>query len=430
MGQGQDFGFVLDSFFNFLKGAKVFLFLLLLFLFGGFSHQVAAATIETTFADSSSPQDDCPYGDSGDPDKYLTRTIVWMKVTSNNNDDYKKKVKLIVECRDTKNQSEYYHIFDGEAPQAYYDDQNKEHVKNLGKGYYAGYYIDTAVPEFTKDGKTNKNGRHENGNGKYDVVTGDNCRVKAFLAGDNAPSNAQGDFIIGYKHKEAQPASVVGGSIEVGKEFSLGTFLVSPLGETSFSDVLLRECKASADPWIFWSNNNTLHRVYPTETNSTQTIPHTVKAGHNDPPLNKYDNANCLRMYDAVINNLFTIGADYTDCQVRVGAYDASGGSSFTAQGDPTLANDAAVTLSNGKVMVRTGAKPDAPPDISSDIEVYISTNRGFTWTKSSLITQWTDQADDSGVDAAQGNNDNTRNMAVLRITTGLGVWWRIIKGQ
>ena len=41
---------------------------------------------------------------------------------------------------------------------------------------------------------------------------------------------------------------------------------------TPFSDLLLRECEASTDPWVFWFETGTsediLWRVYPTATDS------------------------------------------------------------------------------------------------------------------------------------------------------------------
>ena len=411
----------------------MFRYVAILFLVHVFSYQAMAATLRVTFTPvwhdaKQNPQGDCPYADSGDHNKYPSRTFVFAKVNDNNSCD-QRKVKIIVECKDIDSNSAYFKALETSEKQSHWSDASKGHVEELGAGCFAGYYLDTAGPKFKKDGKVSS-GEHIEGNGQHDVSTGDLCRVKAYLEGDTAPSDYQGDFIVGFRHKEVQPASVVGGSIEAGKEFSLGSFHFNPLGETAFSDVLLRQCEASSDPWIFWSDNDTLHRVYPTETNSTDTMPHTLKTGQNDTSQSKYNNTNCMRMFDGAINNLFTIGDNHAGCQIRVGAYDAKDGNNFTEQAAPVLKTDAAVTLSNASVMLHTGAKPATPANIENTIQVYISTNRGFTWTKSNDITQWTGQATDSGVPAAVGNTDNTRNMAMLRLTDGTSVWWRIIRGK
>ena len=131
------------------------------------------------------------------------------------------------------------------------------------------------------------------------------------------------------------------------------------------------------------------------------------------------------------MGRLFTIGDNYAGCKLKHYKEDIKGGDNFkdVDDNDPTLGNNAAVTLVNASIMVHTDAKPNTPADISEDIEVFVSKNRGFTWEKSE-ITKWTNQAIDSGIPAAAGNNDNTRNMAMIKITDGTHVWWRIIKGQ
>ena len=248
------------------------------------------------------------------------------------------------------------------------------------------------------------------------MATGDHCTVEARFSNETASA----DFTVGYNKIGSPQTEIVGGvSSTVGKEFRIGKL---PVNNESvfFFDLVLRECTASTDPWIFWydNDNDSLQRVYPTSTNSESHIPVTDKDTAND--------NHCLGSYDGQLKNLVTIGDDHAGCKLKLVKDNVTHGDAFTAQGAPTLAADVAVTTANGKVMVHTGTKPTNPSNISDNIAVYVSTNRGFTWTKST-ITGWTSSAQDSGSTATM---DNTRHLAMIRLTDGTNFWWRIIRGQ
>ncbi len=270
---------------------------------------------------------------------------------------------------------------------------------------------------------TSKVALNSTGSAESEVITladhnmnkGDHCTVEASI--DNETATA--DFKVTYKQINGSPqAEISEGGIEAGKEFKIGNLHFT--SEIPFFDLLLRECAASSDPWMFWTDRSgTLHRVYPTSTNSESRTTAEDKDTTND--------NHCLGAYDGELRHLVTIGDDHTACKFKLIKEDVIGGGSFTEQGDPALATVAAVTVSNGKVMVHTGSKPSTPTGIENDITVFVSTNRGFTWKKSDSIEEWTSQTTDSGIAAAE---DNTRNMAMIKITKDTNVWWRIIKGQ
>lgn len=237
------------------------------------------------------------------------------------------------------------------------------------------------------------------------------------------------------------------GSIKAGKEFVLTNLHMT--AEIPFFDLLLRECTASSDPWLFWeevgrtdkggnSLPNALHRIYPTSTTNEL---NTTSVVDKKPGVNSNS---CLGAFDGQLRGLFTIGDDHRGCKFKVVKEEVKGGDSIAeAQGDPQL-TAATVSIMGGKVMVHTGkghpdlseaegAARNAPqPGILPNIRVYVSTNRGFTWQKSPDIIAWTDAAKNSGIDAAATSSDNTRNMAMVRFVDGgpNEVYWRIIKGQ
>ena len=252
----------------------------------------------------------------------------------------------------------------------------------------------------------------------HNMTVSDHCTAEASIDSDTASA----DFKITYKQIDGTPqAAISGGGITAGKQFKIGNLHIT--SEIPFFDLLLRECTASSDPWMFWTDRNgVLHRVYPTSTNSENRTTVEDKDTSND--------NNCLGAYDGELRHMVTIGDDHAACKFKLIKEDVKGGDNFTERGDPALAAEAAVTVSNNKVMLHTSSKPSTPTGIGNDIAVFISTNRGFTWTKS-VITAWTSAATDSGIAAAASSTDNTRNMAMIKLTDdGTNVWWRIIKGQ
>ena len=272
----------------------------------------------------------------------------------------------------------------------------------------------------------------------HNMDTGDHCTVEASISEESTPNvdsdseKATADFTVGYKQIAGAPTAEIVGGITAGKEFKIGNLFFKE--EIPFFDLLLRECTASNDPWIFWhkpgkdsEEENVLHRVYPTSTNSDNRTSVEDKDTSND--------NHCLGLYDGELRRLVTIGDDHSGCKFKLVKEDVLDGEdppsivTFTEQGNPALATNAAVTVSNGSVMLHTGSKPSTPAGIANNIAVFISTNRGFTWTESD-IAAWTSATTDSGVAAAKGGTDNTRNMAMVKLTDGTNVWWRIIKGQ
>lgn len=279
---------------------------------------------------------------------------------------------------------------------------------------------DTKTQRWSKELTFNDSGEAVTENiilANHNMSTGDHCTAEASANSETATA----DFKVSYRQIGGAPqAEIAGGSIMAGKEFNIEKLHFT--SEIPFFDLLLRECTASSDPWMFWTDSNSvLHRVYPTSSNSESRTTVEDKDPSND--------NSCLGMYDGELRHLVTIGDDHTSCKFKLVKEDVTGGDSFTEQGVPTLGGNATVTQENGTVMLHTGVKPSDPANIKDSIVVHISTNRGFTWSKSSLVA-WTSAATDSGVAAAEGNTDNTRNMAMIKITDGTSVWWRIIKGQ
>lgn len=296
------------------------------------------------------------------------------------------------------------------------------------------------------------------------IATGDASLTQEFIVGFKQiggapdkkiwPCGADSDLDTDYggttckQMDESEDDSVAVGSIKAGKEFILTNLHIT--AEIPFFDLLLRECTASTDPWLFWEEtgrtaengdalDNVLHRIYPTSTTNEENKTSVVDK---EPTENSNS---CLGAYDGQLRGLFTIGDDHRGCKFKVIKEKVKGADSIAEYGadDPQL-TAATVSVENSKVMVHTGnGHPDlaeapspgknAPrPGISPNIRVYVSTNRGFTWAKSALINEWTAEAKDSGIKAAANNSDNTRNMVMVRFEDGEHghVWWRIIKGQ
>lgn len=352
-------------------------FLPILFLVG-FSYQ-AAAQLSVSVSSSEGRPGNCPYADGS-----IAVTAKKTNATGT--------VTLVIAC----------------APNAN-DEKDKRYSRdvNFDKGEA------TSGPITLADDKPDEYK-------KKPMTKGDHCTVKASIGEYNDAPNtnkATAEFKVGYKQIGSPEAEVTGGAATVGKEFSIGNLHYTTKG-IYFFDLVLRECTASNDPWIFWHEDNgtALHRVYPTSTTTKQKI-----------KVNTPNNPDtCLGAYAGKLQNLVTIGGDHAGCKLKL-VKDAVTHDTFTAQGAPTLAADAAVTTAGGKVMVHTGAKPDAPSNLSDTIAVYISTNRGFTWTISTAITAWTSSPADSSKDATM---DNTRHMAMIKITAGDDTYWRLIKGQ
>ncbi len=297
-------------------------------------------------------------------------------------------------------------------------------------------------PYGTKDNRWTGKANITNGEVEHEVTLSDTtvpiqvkdkCEARAKVTGTDGNNGGISDeFTIAYKQIGGWPELQVEGSsgITGGKEFKISNFSVND--EVPFYDLLLRECTAAHDPWMFWredkgNGDSDLHRVYPTSTTNSE-----QKAI----PLDKdTDNDNaCLGAFDGELK-LVTIGADHSGCRIKV-VKEGVNGDNFTEQGAPHLSAAAEVTVSNGKVMVHTGAKPEGK--YGDAIEVYVSTNRGATWQRSTMIMNWTSQSDDSGIPAAASSSDNTRNMAVIRIINALdsdgpvneAAWYRLIKGK
>ncbi|MDE3269005.1 MAG: hypothetical protein OYH77_01835 [Pseudomonadota bacterium] len=259
------------------------------------------------------------------------------------------------------------------------------------------------------------------------AAVGDHCTATVAIS-DNANRSASGDFKIGFKrignHGDVgKPAARVIDPITVGQEFQIGDLFVFNVG-IPFWDLLLRECTATEDPWVFRFHNNKMKRVYPVSINSPETF------GKPD-DINPNNDNECLGRYDGVLSGLFTLGSDYTGCKLKWVKEALTGGDSFTAMGAPQLAS-ASVTANAGKIWLSTGAKPTAPAGISNTILVYISTNRGQTWA-ASILASWSATAFNTDVDVSTSNpTDNTVNMALIGISDNADTkrWWRIVKGQ
>ena len=357
----------------------MFRYLAILFLVCGFSYQAMA--VETHASYSLKVESNQP-NDNNNP---VYRIMVAVKDDSNNTyTDSKAKIGISVACGSTTVTKEHKLV-----PQ---DDKGEAHFDIAASELVEGHTCTATATASETGGDT-----YETGTADFDVC------VFTFPAHE-----------------------VVGQSITAGKEFKIGNIVVGvDLPQYPFFDLVLRECTAGTDPWIFWhktGTNTALHRVYPTSTNSNNMLMVSDKDASND--------NTCKGRLDGEIDHLFTIGNDHGGCQVKLVKEDVTGGDSFTEQGAPALATGAAVTLSGDNIMLHTGAKPATPANIEDTIQVYISTNRGFSWGEKSAITAWTSQATDSGFDVAAGNTDNTRNMAMIRITDGTSVWWRIIKGE
>lgn len=248
----------------------------------------------------------------------------------------------------------------------------------------------------------------------------DTCTATASSTGMTSDTY---NFTVGFRRVGSTPPARVSSSIVAGKSFNIEGLTVWN-DHVPFYDLLLRECTASSDPWVFWfdESNSELNRVYPTPTDLDLAIDIVDIDG------DASDNR-CMGWYDGALKNLFTIGSNYDSCQLKLVKENVTGGNSFALEGAPVLASTVAVTRSsNGNVMVNTGAKPSEPTGIVDTIVVYVSTNAGFSWTKSTAITSWTTNATNSGVSTT--NSDNTRNMAMIKITDNTSSWWRLVRGQ
>ena len=254
----------------------------------------------------------------------------------------------------------------------------------------------------------------------------DTCTVTASSTG--IPNDGNFNFTVGFLRVGVKDPARVSAPIIAGKSFNIeGLFVFDD--HVPFYDLLLRECTASSDPWIFWYDEDStdvsteLNRVYPTPSDINRVI------GLVD--IDTTNNNQCMGMYDGALKNLFTIGSNYNGCKIKLVKEDVTGGNSFTTEGAPVLASTVAVTRSSSRgnnVMLHSGVKPNAPSGISDTIAVYVSTNRGFSWTKSTTITSWTTSATDTGISTT--NSDNTRNMVMIKITDGTSTWWRLVRGQ
>ncbi|MDE3269340.1 MAG: hypothetical protein OYH77_03540 [Pseudomonadota bacterium] len=255
------------------------------------------------------------------------------------------------------------------------------------------------------------------------AAVGDLCTATVAIS-DNSARNASDDFKIGFKRIDGKPTAKVLEPITVGQEFRIGDLSMHNVG-IPFRDLLLRECTAAEDPWVFRAQGNKLQRVYPISITSSETF---GRPSDIDPNNNNL----CLGAYDGFIGDLFTLGSDYTGCKIKLVKEVVTGGDAFAAMGAPQLAA-ASVTSNAGQVLLNTGAKPAAPAGISNAIVVHISTDRGQTWQSASNITGFTTTATDTGISiSASNSNDNTVNMAVVAITNNDASkrWWRIVKGQ
>ena len=247
----------------------------------------------------------------------------------------------------------------------------------------------------------------------------DTCTVTASATGITSDTY---NFTVGFQRVGPTPPAEVSSAIVAGKSFNIVGLDVHN-DHVPFYDLLLRECTASSDPWVFWydESDSGLHRVYPTPTDLDLVID--IVDIDNDGSDNE-----CMGRYDGALKNMFTIGSNYDSCQLKLVKANVTGGNSFALEGVPVLASTVAVTLTSGNIMVNTGAKPADPTGIIDTIVVYVSTNAGFSWTKSTSITSWTTSATNSGVSTT--NPDNTRNMAMLKITDNTSTWWRLVRGQ
>ena len=270
----------------------------------------------------------------------------------------------------------------------------------------------------------------ENGVATFGITPRDNgmlqkdtCRVTASATGITSGNM---NFTVGFLRKGIKDPARVSAPIIAGKSFNIeGLFVFDD--HVPFYDLLLRECTASSDPWLFWydessSDNSTeLNRVYPTPTDINRAV--------RIVDIDTNNNNECMGMYDGALKNLFTIGRNYDGCRIKLVKENVTGGNNFTTEGAPVLASTVAVTRSNsGNVRLNSGVKPTAPAGLSDTIAVYVSTNRGFSWTKSTTITSWTTTATDSGISTT--NTDNTRNMVMIKITDNTSTWWRLVRGQ
>lgn len=254
-----------------------------------------------------------------------------------------------------------------------------------------------------------------------DAQTGDQCTATVAISGNTA-RNASGDFKIGFKQIAQDAPPTITSTVTVGEEFRIENLSMFNIG-IPFWDLLLRECTATEDPWVFRHHNNTLKRVYPISITSTESL-----GAPGD--VNPNNDNQCLGRYDGFIGGLFTLGSDYAGCKLKLVKEAVVGGDAFTAMGAPQLAS-ATVTANAGKVWLNTGARPTAPAGISSTVSVYISTNRGQTWQESA-ITGWVTTATDTGISVSSSNpSDNTVNMALIGISNSANTkrWWRMVKG-
>ena len=361
-------------------------FLAILFLVMGYSYQAQAA-LTVTLSNPLSRPADCPRADSGDPQFPSNMSVT---VKHNDTDNSSHEITMTIRCADSKLGTK---------------DKRLEKKQTLNKGE-ASFGVNIA---------------------DLTVNTGYHCVAEAISTDSTAgekktPPNAP--FKIGFPQIRNDINLRVTDGITAGQEFNIDGFSMNNDG-VPLHDVVLRECSAVDDPWIFWlKSDSELVRVYPTSsTDIHNKIPIIDGVAGND--------NQCLGEMDGQLTSLFTIGEKHTDCKLKIFKDTVKEGDAIAEYGEIVLTG-AVVDIADGNVMVHTGEKPDLQDStIQDEIVVFISTNRGVTWTKSSTITAWSDvEPEDSGIDAASGNTDNTRNMAMIRFTDGTKIWWRIIKGQ
>ena len=231
-------------------------------------------------------------------------------------------------------------------------------------------------------------------------------------------------FGVGWSRgRDRDPSNTKEGAVTAGQHFSLGNWV--PGQSFRFDMWTMRECHIrTEDPWLFIYRQGGSHieRIDPQVFRN----PYAQLVAVDKNPSN---NARCEGKFDGVIENIFTIGDAHTNCKLKL-FEETNLVNQFNEAGIPNLASAAAVSMgstADKPIMVHTGAKPSSPSGIPNNIEVYISTNGGASWDMTGAITSWTSAAVNSGIEAR--GNDNTRNMALIKITGDNVVWWRIIKG-
>ncbi len=273
----------------------------------------------------------------------------------------------------------------------------------------------TAVFEFTIDSNL--------------AEVGDRCRFEAETSIDATDDNmdngvavtASFPFVVGCSAAPCLTAR--GGVIKEGQPFTLDNIIYEPDDGDSatpppdnrldFGELRLENCTAGSDPELFIATDTALQRAYPVLVGTT--VAHPVAA------LRHEDGADW-----GTVANLFFIGSG-AGCSFTFYRAAIIGGHDFTASCPLRLADTAAVTASNGKVMVNLGVKPS---NASDTVTVFTSANGGYTWhawgdTRNAAV--WGTKAQDSGIAAG---DDNTKNRALVKIThTDGSVCWHVING-